>query len=211
MIQKQQYFVNNHTRRLETTNILALDRPIPKPGSDLIVTLRRHLMMKAPETSITGRVFVSVDPAWRGSDFVATVPKAHMAQAHRILNNLIPECMHMYGAAAQQWFTTSGLLAFQDVKSDPVANRSITARAVISGMVSEDFFGMGGEWREPEPERPTTEPAPKVIPQGQSVIEPADIQQILEERTNGVRDDTTSFGDQFGRSHSGSTVAEEHA
>jgi hypothetical protein len=44
-------------------------------------------MMKAPEGLITDRIFISVDQAYRGNEFVMTVPKVYADQAIRVLHN----------------------------------------------------------------------------------------------------------------------------
>jgi hypothetical protein len=201
MAQKQAHFVNLHTMRLSSSNILDIDTPI----GDNRMTLRRYLMMKAPEGLITDRIFVSVDKAYRGNDFTLTVPKIYADQAVRVLHNMIPECFHQYGEQAARWFTNVGLMAYQDVKWDPLLNATTSANdETVTEMVEENHFGMGSEWKAPvlhEP-APTTTHIEDISNVGRSVGE-----MLAARAQRGIHDDTSSFGEVFGRSHSGSTIA----
>lgn len=202
MAQKQAHFVNTYTTRLTSSHILALDVPIGENH----MTLRRYLMMKAPEKHLTDRIFLSVDPAYRGSEFVLTTPKKFADQALQVLHTMIPECLHLHGPEAARWFTNVGLMAYQDVKWDD-KNKTATSLHddTAVDMVEEDFCGMGDEWKAPhipEPTGHTTAHIESIPNTGMTVGELLDARAKL-----GVHDDTSSFGDVFGRSHSGSTIA----
>jgi hypothetical protein len=203
MASKQAYFINVHTTKLTNSSIMFLDEPI----GDTNMTLRRYLMMKAPEGLITDRIFISVDQAYRGTDFVMAVPKVYADQAVRVLHNMIPECLYLYGAEAGKWFTSIGLVAYQDVKWDPLLNATTSINDDdAAALVDEKLFGMGNEWKEamlPEPV-PTTATQIEDINQ----VHNSTVGEVLAARARrGIHDDTSSFGDAFGRSHSGSTIA----
>lgn len=203
MAQKQAHFVNSHTMRLTNSNILDIDTPIGENK----VTLRRYLMMKAPEGFITDRIFISVDKSYRGNDFTLTVPKIYADQAVRVLHNMVPECLHLYGEEAARWFTNIGLMAYQDVKWDPLLNATTSVNdETTNELVEENYFGMGEGWKIPQYQEATPTVAEiegigTVTTPGRSVAE------ILEARAKrGIQDDVSSFGEAFGRSHSGSTI-----
>ena len=202
MSQKQAHLVNLHTTRLTSANIFSLDTPIGENK----VTLRRYLMMKAPEGLITDRIFISVDPSYRGNDYTLTVPKIYAEQGMRVLNNMIPECLHLYGSQAGKWFTNIGLLAYQDVKWDPMLNITTAADDdAADEMVEEHLFGMGSEWKDALPQESPHNTQTHIDGIGQL---DKTVGEILAERAKrGIHDDTSSFGDVFGRSHSGSTIA----
>lgn len=144
MAQKQAHFVNMYSTRLTTPNILELDLPV---GPDKM-TLRRHLMKKAPEGKITERIFISVDPTYCSNDYTLTTPKKYADQALQIMNNMIPECLHEYGEHAARWFTNMGLIAYQDVKWDKTLNAPTSIHdEAATELLDEDFYGMGEEWR----------------------------------------------------------------
>jgi hypothetical protein len=199
MAQKQAHFINNYVTKLTTSHILSLDNPIGENQ----VTLRRFLMMKAPEIKVTERIFITVDRSFRGTEHTLVTTRRHADQALRTLNTMIPECLHLYGAEAARWFTAGGLMAFQDIRWDPVTNATTSSNdEALLQMVEEDFFGMGDDWKE-APINPTTHI--DGIPD--NLTQPS-IRDILDARAKGgVHDDTSSFGGVFGRSHSGSTIA----
>ena len=196
MAQKQAHLINNHIAKLTNTHILELDHPV---GDHY--TLRRYLMNKAPAHSVTARVFVSTDKAYRGTDHVLVTPKKYSEQALRILNNMIPECFHLFGPEAARWFTTTGLVAYKDTKWDPVNNVSTSIHDdIVNDLLDEDLWEMGDSWKSmPEPTLETlnTNPANQIT-----------ISNILDARAQqGVNEETESFGDIYGRSHSGTTIA----
>jgi hypothetical protein len=163
-------------------------------------------MMKAPEGLITDRIFISVDQAYRGNDYVLTVPKIYADQALRVLHNMIPECLHLYGAPAAQWFTNIGLMAYQDIQWDPLLNVPTSANdATAYDVVDENLFGMGGGWKDALLPEPTTATVTQI--EGLNNIGPT-VGEILDARARrGINDDVSSFGEVFDRSHSGSTIA----
>lgn len=201
MASKQLHFVNKFTTRLTTSHIQSLDTPIGERN----ITLRRYLMMKAPDVKVTDRLFVTVDSSFRGSDHTLTTTTMYSDQALRVINTMIPECIHLYGMDATRWFTPSGLMAYQDIKWDPVTHGTTSIHdEVLVEMVEEDFFGMGMSWKCPE------NPNPQDIEfEGiDTNVTGQTVREILDARARGgIHDDTPSFGDAFGRSHSGTTVA----
>jgi hypothetical protein len=106
MAAKQQYLTNQHLVRMENNHIMNLDMKVDK------MTLRRYLMSRAPSLNFLQRLFVAVDKSWKGGTYTIITVKPYAPEAARALNNMIPECVHEYGLAAdQQWFTNLGLEA----------------------------------------------------------------------------------------------------
>ena len=209
MAQKQHYFVNEHTTTLTSSHIQALDTPVSAIDN---ITLRQFLMGRAPENLCTQRLFVSVDKSWRpGNEHILVVPRIYSSQAIRILNNMIPECLFLYGEQASKWFTTTGLQAFKDVKWDRKTGKSTSQHAQeTEAMVNEfDAFGMGNEWRE------ATIPGqeidgkisqrPQLATQQNNNTNEATVQELLTQRANSS--DIKSLGSIFGRAKDDDTVA----
>jgi hypothetical protein len=190
MSAKQQYFVNSHTHKpIENAHILSLDAEVEG------MTLRRYLMSRAPKNEILQRLFVTADKAWRGGMHCIITVKPYAAEAVKALDYMIPECVHLYGQeAANLWFTSTGLLAFQNVKWDP-RKRSTTSThdRETKALVEENLFGIGTDWQNDtallrgKAQRPSTAP-------GQPL--PA-VQAALHSRSND--DDVRSFGSLYGR------------
>jgi hypothetical protein len=190
MSAKQQYFANSHTNRLESTHILNLDVEVES------MTLRRYLMSRAPKNEILQRLFVTVDKSWKGGTHTIITVKPYAAEAVKALSYMIPECIHIYGqAAATLWFTTPGLLAYQNVKWDP-SKRSTTSQSdrAARALVDEDLFGIGTTWKlnaavlKGTPQRPSTNSAAKAPPQP--------VQAALHSRATDH--DVRSFGSIYG-------------
>lgn len=164
-------------------------------------------MMKAPEVQVTDRLFVTVDRSFRGGDHTLITTTRYSDQTLRVLNTMIPECLHLYGMEANRWFTPNGLMAFQDIQWDPVTHATTSAHdEVLADMVDENFFGMGSIWKEPVAPNPMI---PHFEGIATTVTETATtVRDILDARVRGgIHDDTSSFGGVFGRSHTGSTIA----
>jgi hypothetical protein len=199
MSAKQQFFVNNHTVRVENTHILNLDA---KAGD---MTLWRYLMSRAPRNEVLQRLFVSVDKSWKGGTHIIITVKPYAAEAMKAINYMIPECLHEYGTdAAAQWFTTSGLLAYQNVKWDPT-KRSTTSQQdrETNALVEEALFGIGTTWKldapvmQGQPQRPAT---------GNLLSTPLQPVQIaIHSRSHD--DDIRSFGSIFGRTPDDTSIA----
>jgi hypothetical protein len=56
---------------------------------------------------------------------------------------MIPEFLHRYGDEATKWFTSQGLLVYQDVKWNP-------AKGNTTEMVQEDPWDLNAKWSELE-------------------------------------------------------------
>jgi hypothetical protein len=191
MSAKQQYFVNKHTTRLESSHILNLDVVVES------MTLRRYLMSRAPKNEILQRLFVSVDKSWKGGTHTIITVKPYASEAQKALSYMIPECVHLYGqAAATLWFTTPGLLAYEKVKWDP-NKRSTTSQndRDTKALVEEDLFGIGTTWKlntsilQGKPQRPSRHAKTPASP-----LQP--VQAAIHSRTTDI--DVRSFGSIYG-------------
>jgi hypothetical protein len=60
MAAKQQFFTNCYIVRLENSHILNLDAPVEYATSK-VATLRKHIMSRAPTSSVIHRIFAAVD------------------------------------------------------------------------------------------------------------------------------------------------------
>jgi hypothetical protein len=199
MSAKQQFFVNTHTIRVENTHILNLDA---KVGD---MTLRRYLMNRAPRNEVLQRLFVSVDKSWKGGTHTIITVKPYAAEAMKAINYMIPECLHEYGTdAAAQWFTTPGLLAYQNVKWDPT-KRSTTSQQdrETKALVEEDLFGIGTTWKL---DAPVLRGQPQRPAAGNLLSTPLQPVQIAI-HSRATDDDVRSFGSIFGRTPDDASVA----
>jgi hypothetical protein len=94
MAAKQQYFVNSYTIKIENVHIMNLDAPVNN------ITLRKYVMSRAPKTSVIQRIFAAVNKSWKGNSFQLVTVRPYAAEAMKILNSMIPECLHLYGKDA---------------------------------------------------------------------------------------------------------------
>lgn len=148
MASKQQYFVNEHAAKLPPTSFIEfLDLPITSTSDNNGWTLRRHLMKASPKGRPSQRLFVTVDQRYNGTGYQLITTRNYYDQAERALNNMIPECLHLYGQPAAKWFTTAGLQAFKDITWDPNSNKTVSSNNDILDCLEEDFMGMGNDWR----------------------------------------------------------------
>jgi hypothetical protein len=136
MAAKMQYFTNSYIIKLDNRHIRNLDAEVKN------MTLRKYIMSRAPKDSVIQWLFVSVDKSWKGNDFTLTTIKPYAAEAMRVLNGMIPECLHYYGEdAAKLRFSNAGLLAYHQVKWDPT-KKSTTLQHdhTTRALVEEDLF-----------------------------------------------------------------------
>jgi hypothetical protein len=211
MAQKQLHFVQNFTARLPMNSFIAfLDLPIPDvrtPGADW--TLRRYLMKAAPKGFPSQRLFVTIDQHFKGHGFQAVTVKPFWEEAARALNNMIPECLQIFGSPAARWFTPAGLHAYKDVKWDPNSNLTISANRDIAACIEENFFMMGDGWKKPDTpssRKDIQEALPAALNPTSRATTAA---EYLAQRANDIQTDASikSFGDQiFDRDHDGDTV-----
>ncbi len=87
--------------------------------------------------------------SWDGLGFQPITVKSHFDHAERTLNNMIPECLHLFGAPAAKWLTNLGIHAFQHVIWNPVSGHTTSQNRDLSECVEENFFGMGSKWKAP--------------------------------------------------------------
>ena len=203
LAQKQLYFTNNYITTITTPHIQALDKPLSSSNN---MTLRRVIMGKSPDQIYTQRIFVSIDKSWKpGADHVATTPKKYVAQAARVLNNLIPECLHLYGKEAESWFTTTGLMVYKNVTwNDKTKSSSSSKSAEAEKLLNEmDIFGMGTTWIPETQSNPSETKRPENTTQEQPMI-----QAIIESRAK--EDDVKSLGSIFHRNKDDDTTTSQN-
>jgi hypothetical protein len=154
-------------------------------------------MSRAPKDKILQRLFVTVDKSWKGGTHTIITVKPYASEAQKALSYMIPECVHLYGqAAATLWFTTPGLLAYENVKWDP-NKRSTTSQndRDMRALVEEDLFGIGTTWKlntsilQGKPQRPSRQAQTPTTP-----LEP--VQAAIHSRTTDL--DVRSFGSIYG-------------
>jgi hypothetical protein len=107
MAAKQQHLINSHTVKVDNVHIMNLDAPVNN------MTLRKYLMSRAPKSLVIQRIFAAVDKSWKGNSFQLVTVKPYAAEAMKILNSMIPECLHLYGKdTVKLWFSNTGLQAY---------------------------------------------------------------------------------------------------
>jgi hypothetical protein len=75
------------------------------------------MMAQAPSKQPTQRLLHNVDLEWKQTTkYTITTVVRKESEAQRFLGNMIPEFLHRYGNKATKWFTSQGLLVYQDVK-----------------------------------------------------------------------------------------------
>ena len=217
MANKQGWFLTQHVSRLTVNKfVAALDKPIPDPANPTKTwTLRRYIMNKAPVGFPLQRLFISADQSWDGDGAVFMTSKLHFEEAEHVLNNMIPECLHNFGAPAADWFTPTGIKIYKDTIFDPTSGKTISVNNDLEGLVEENFLGMGTAWRD-TPENPALTPTAREgdghttnvnLPTTLPGITVNDL--ITQRRNNPARSDLSiqSFGDRiFERDHDGDTV-----
>jgi hypothetical protein len=89
-----------------------------------------------------------VDLAWKQTTkYTITTVVGKESEAQRFLDNMIPEFLHRYGNEATKWFTSQGLLVYQDVKWNPEKGNTTSAKELDSAdMVKEDPWGLNNKW-----------------------------------------------------------------
>jgi hypothetical protein len=210
MALKQQHLINHHIARLTPCSFIAfLDRPLSKnpDNSDSDWTLRRFLMKASPEGFPAKRLFITVDQCWDGRGFQLVTTKPFAREAEIVLNNMIPECLHTYGAPSAKWFTNSGLEAYKGIIWDHESRRTSSKNHEIHHFVEEDFFDMGDNWK---PGPTITTRTETLIASLNPAVTAATVQSVLDSRNHhdGARTDQSvaSFGNRLGRDHDGDTV-----
>ena len=216
LIDKQQHLVNHHQARLPVTKFISqLDLPI-KDKYNEEWTLRRYLMSKSPHGFPSDRLFITTDRNWDGNGYILVTIKTYYDEALRALNNMVPECVWMFGKeAAKKWFTTTGLHAFQNIRWDPDKGKTHSTDRALSALVDEDFLGMGKEWQTKNRVSRDTAAATAAAFIPASIFNPDQTQVtakdiIAERQKNNIRSDDSvkTFGDRvFHREHDGDTVA----
>jgi len=214
MASKQQFFVTEYATRLPTCHfITCLDVPATAQPTHLKNdewTLRRFLMKAAPVGFPSHRLFLTVDESWDGKGHVLYTIAPFYDEAARSLNNMIPECFHLFGKHASKWFTNEGIASCADIVFVPGANTSLSTNTDILECVDEDFLGMKEQWIKKVAESSRQKAAllsPAVLNPGVPITTAAD---VLNQRiANVARTDQSvaSFGDcVFERDHDGLTV-----
>jgi hypothetical protein len=146
LMERQYYFVKVHLRILPAYFFISqLDTPL---SNDNPMTLRRAMMAKAPAKKPTGRLIHNVDPSWNNpSKHTITTVVGREVEAQRFLVNMIPEFLYKFGDRATIWFTTPGLLIYQDVKWNPAKRTTSSSKERDSEeMVQEDLWELNKEW-----------------------------------------------------------------
>jgi hypothetical protein len=217
MASKQQYFVNEHAKKLPPTSFIEfLDLPITSTSDNNGWTLRRHLMKASPKGRPSQRLFVTVDQRYNGTGHQLITTRTYYDEAERALNNMIPECLNLYGQPAAKWFTTAGLQAFKDITWDPNSNKTVSSNNEILDCLEEDFMGMGNDWRENSTvgtarrdllTTHTTPVAASLNPSAYATTASEVINKRQLETTKRSDNSIKSFGDKiFDRAHDGDTV-----
>jgi hypothetical protein len=148
LTEQQYYFVKEHLKVLPPYYFISqLDTPL---SADNPLTLRRAMMAQTPPKQPTQRLIQNVDLAWKHtSKYTITTVIGKEVEAQRFLGNLIPEFLHQYGNEATKWFTSQGLLVYQDVKWNPAKGNTSSAKEQASAdLVKEDPWGLEEKWSE---------------------------------------------------------------
>jgi hypothetical protein len=148
LTERQYYFVKAHLQMLPPYYFISqLDTPL---GPDQPMTLRRAIMSRSPKNHPTSRLIHNVDPSWnQTTKHMITTVVGKEIEAQRFLVNMIPEFLHQFGEAATKWFTSSGLIVYQDVKWNPEKGNTTSAKEQESEeMVKEDVWDLNDKWKE---------------------------------------------------------------
>jgi hypothetical protein len=147
LTQRQKQFVSHQLIEIRTNLISLLDTPL-SPSNNM--TLRRHIMSRAPENARTKRIFHNVDFSWsQPTVCLCTAVKTFQNVADSTaLDNLIPEVMHTYGPAAGKWFTSQVLSIYENIKWDSTKRSTTTqTNPDTSKILEEDLWGLAATWK----------------------------------------------------------------
>jgi hypothetical protein len=143
---RQKQFLSSQLIEIRTKLFALLDTPLDDHNE---MTLRRHIMPRAPDKHPTKRIFHNVDFSWSQPNVcLCTTVKAHQTTADNALNDIIPEVLHTYGPAAGKWFTQNALLMYENIKWDP-KKRSTTTQTSndTAKILYEDLWGLKDLWK----------------------------------------------------------------
>lgn len=146
MHQKQRYFNNVHIMHLECNYIVDLDASATDVNGS-VWTVRQFIMDKAPPSSVTDRIFVSVSKKYNSDTYVLTTVAAHADHAANFLASMIPESRARFGAASDRWWTTGGRLAHANVRWDKKKGLSLTDEFDVTAILADDPFEMNDAWK----------------------------------------------------------------
>jgi hypothetical protein len=127
LTERQYYFVKEHLKILPPYYFISqLDTPL---SEDNPLTLRRAMIAQAPAKAPTSHLLHNVDLTWKSTTkyFITTVVGREV-EPQRFITNMIPEFLHCYGDEATKWFTSEGLLVYNDVKWNPAKGNTSLAK-----------------------------------------------------------------------------------
>jgi hypothetical protein len=140
----QQLTFTRQLRIIKVPWIVQLDSPL---APDVSMTLRRHVMALAPRLSPAQRLIHSVSPPWQGQsrdlNYHFSVLEHLIPAAESAIKNLIPECIHLYGAKAAPWFTKVGVKQHSESKWEPNTRTAVfNDDTQLSKLLEEDCWNI---------------------------------------------------------------------
>jgi hypothetical protein len=175
-----------------------LDTPLSATNP---MTLRRHIMSRAPEETPTKRIFHNVDFAWSQNNVcLCTVVKMYQNTADNAINNIIPEALHTYGPSAGKWFTSQALMMYENIKWDPTKKSTTTQMATdTSKILEEDLWGLANTWK--------TRPVAASSAADNPVANMSAVGLAIDRMNLTSARDVASFGSLFARDKDDDTIA----
>jgi hypothetical protein len=210
LTERQYYFVKEHLKVLQPYFFISqLDTPL-SPENPL--TLRRAMMSQAPTNQPTSRLIHNVDLAWKQTaKYSITTVIGREAEAQRFIASMIPEFLHRYGDEATKWFTSSGLLVYQDVKWNAEKGNTTSAKEKDSAeMVKEDPWGLNAKWSEIELTKTTDSNRPDANNLDKDgITTPSEINTTPAQTRLGSDKSIASFGNVYDRTKDDDDTKEE--